>query len=395
MLNAPETAPGGASGLLHSNPLETNPRLSELQSRAQLRLHRATWKVRSKVIDDLDGAADAALRKRAGRIAGCCQCPLYIVNADGKTGVRAGFCRDRLCPTCQRRRGQEAARRILGLVKGFESPRFMTLTLQAVDAPLRGQIDALFAAFRRIRKDSRWMRRCSGGVYALEVTRNAQTGLWHPHLHLIVEGVYYAQSELSIDWAKATGGSMVVDVRAVHDRRSVARYIAEYVSKPAELSLWPASALREYATGLHGRRLLHSWGCAHGTEVDSERGVATAAEAVCIVSAHKVLHADRGGCLHARYARSLLLRVGGVAAAGVWGADPGWGETAVPVEGWELVRLGKALRFVAGDASAALPDLGPNTPPTTLPNSTPITGAQIIIESVDEWLRQTRYDCEV
>lgn len=238
----------------------------QLQSREQQRLHARHEVERRRVAFALweDGGDD--LRKRAWRLDGCCAVPVVYQAKDGSGAVSLGSCRDRLCPRCQHQRGREVAARLAERVKAWNACRFITLTLRGTDATLADTMSSLAAAFRRLRKDPVWAEAVLGGVYSIEVTRGASLDHWHAHLHVLADGFYLDQGMLSDAWERASGGSRVVDIRAVHDRGAYAHYIAAYVAKPDRLSEWAPEHIAEYARATHGRRMIHAFGCHHAPD---------------------------------------------------------------------------------------------------------------------------------
>jgi hypothetical protein len=56
----------------------------------------------------------------------------------------------------------------------------------------------------------------AGGIAVEEVTRNARTGEWHPHLHLVIDSALpeaVLQGKLAELWAAVTGDSHIIDGR--------------------------------------------------------------------------------------------------------------------------------------------------------------------------------------
>jgi len=104
----------------------------------------------------------------------------------------------------------------------------------------------------------------------LEITRNGTTGLWHPHVHLIVEGRYLPVGELSRRWLAVTGDSPIVDIRLVRNDAAVARYVAKYLCKtvPAAVIRDPDS-LDTAMTALKGRRTIATFGRWRGFDLDA------------------------------------------------------------------------------------------------------------------------------
>lgn len=213
------------------------------------------------------------LAKLGRRIHDCCRWPALYQTTDGLQLVTCeSRCRSRLCPRCGRSRARAATARLSDLVDVMDAPRFLTLTLASTDASLGQQIRQLTTSFQRLRRQADWRHHVRGGVYTIEVTLNAKTGRWHPHLHALIDGTYYPQSSIKEAWKQASEGSTIVDIRACHSRTSAARYMAEYIGKSASAEHIHADRLHEWAAGTHGVRMLQTWGSLHGlaTEPDED-----------------------------------------------------------------------------------------------------------------------------
>jgi hypothetical protein len=190
----------------------------------------------------------------------------------------------------------------------MDAPRFMTITLKAMDRPLFLTIAALTASFRQLRKTPEWKRHVRGGVYVIEITRNAKTGLWHAHIHVICDGVFWSQRDLSALWLRVTGDSPVVDIRAVHSRSSIANYVAKYVSKPTDMPEWPDAALREFADAMHGQRMVHTFGESYAEDVEEPNAGEKKVLAEPLVPVSRVIHWKFRGDAYAAFALEVLSR---------------------------------------------------------------------------------------
>lgn len=217
----------------------------------------------------LEETGKPELLKRVNRLQGCCAVPELRVSSDGLPNVRFNCCRDRLCPRCQRQRGMAVRERILAVVQTFNAPRFATLTLAHREESLSVMNVRMANAFRELRKRPEWKALVSGGVWVIETTLNAKTGNWHLHLHLIIDGKFFPQKLLSKLWLTVTGDSSICDIRAVPDRKKAVAYVADYVAKPVELATWEPEKIREFATAMHGVRMVHTFGKAHRAVVES------------------------------------------------------------------------------------------------------------------------------
>lgn len=187
-----------------------------------------------------------------------------------KHRIRANYCGDRLCEPCQRARANNAIRKFLRMTEG-QAVRFGTLTLQASKAGLSETIRHLYDSFTRLRHSKTWKDAVRGGVAVCEITRGKHGTHWHVHLHYLCVGTWIEQRELSRAWARATGGSFVVDIRFCRENRKGVEYVAKYCTKGFDRSCTvDRDALLEVATALRGRRMFATFGSWHGVDPEEE-----------------------------------------------------------------------------------------------------------------------------
>lgn len=329
-------------------------------TRPQRHMHARFERPRGTILDAFAASDDPAIHKRQRRLEGCCVCPMFCLDSRGTVAVAPGFCRDRLCPTCAACRGRVLQTRIAGAIKDMDQTRFCTLTVKCNGEPLAERIDHLYASFRRMRQTKIWAAHVRGGMAVLEVTHDPKTGNWHPHLHVLMDGVFFLHRDLKSAWEEATGDSSIVDIRVVISREAAARYVAAYIAKPADVGSWTQAAICEYALALHGRRLVVAFGSMHGKLGDPDED-GTKAKLVGVLCSSLRLHAARNRrCPYADVAASMLARCGGMceraARDNVHPALPA-GER---LSASELAVLVTALKRVGGDESAWLPEIEPN-----------------------------------
>lgn len=200
----------------------------------------------------------------------CCVAPTCHVKAGKLPSLTLGACRDRLCPFCQASRAKRLRVRLTAIMAKMNTARLITLTTRDDTRPLGVRIDELYAAFRRLRGSKAWKRHVIGGVFVLEITRNTEKGTWHPHLHCIVDGTYFDKKVLASAWNVASRGAKIVDVRMVYDKASQARYLASYLSASLKADDWTEQEVCGYAVGIHGRRMVGTFGTAHTVRVDEQ-----------------------------------------------------------------------------------------------------------------------------
>lgn len=148
--------------------------------------------------------------------------------------VRCSWCRVRLCLLCERAKARKRHLQLVEILTAWfrkwpkHSALLLTLTTRSVsDSELMDAIDQLMASFRRLTRCASFKRAVLGWYRTLEVTRNADTGLWHAHIHvlLIVGPAYFRRSsKLYLDhkawqalWRKWAhlDYDPVVDIRAL------------------------------------------------------------------------------------------------------------------------------------------------------------------------------------
>lgn len=325
------------------------------ETECQRRMHRLTAPERSQVTSALWGSDSAPLNKRALRIQACCVCPLIVQLSNGGVTVSPGLCRDRMCPTCQRLRAQAAKARLTEIVRSMNAPRFLTLTLRSSDAGLSAMLDRLYESFRQLRRRKEWKTHVLGGVAVTEVTRNADTNQWHAHLHVMIDGSFWKQGDIADLWESVTGDSRIVDIRAVHGVESRVKYLTAYLAKATNQREWSASTLCEYASAIHRRRLIQTFGKSHNVRVQEDDHGDAVVVAQVLVSGAKLLRAVHAKCVHAARAVVLLARVNPMVSRLVgfdWRNQP---QCRVPLSADESAVLATLLRRVNGDRTGPLP----------------------------------------
>jgi hypothetical protein len=122
--------------------------------------------------------------------------------------------------------------------------------------------------FKDLRRQIVW-KNCVGGFGRIENTFKKNVG-WHPHLHsILLLKNYIPQNALSNAWNDVTGGSMVVDIRTVHDVAKGLIEAIKYPFKPADLNKLGKKQITEMIE-MKGERLGVSFGVLFGLEIDAD-----------------------------------------------------------------------------------------------------------------------------
>jgi len=235
------------------------------QTRFQEVIHEHHWNARIKTINALADPVSPALHAAARRMAACGQGASFYIDAE-RERVRPWLsrCGHRLCPFCGNARSAATTQELVELMLEHHAERMIVLTVRSHDLPLDMQVASLLHSFKKLRARASWKRHVTGGVYVLEITMNEKTGLWHPHLHILVKGTYYPQAELARQWRQITDGSNVVWTQKVSDIEGAARELAKYIGKPQRVSDLTPAQIREYAFATKSVRMVQTFGVLYG-----------------------------------------------------------------------------------------------------------------------------------
>jgi hypothetical protein len=197
----------------------------------------------------------------------------------------ANFCKKHLlCPFCAMRRGAkylQVYKQRLDVVLA-ENPklRAFMVTLTVKDGEnLLERFTHLRKALKKYQEQRRnalkgqkqvEYTKALGGVMSIEIKRGKNSGLWHPHVHMIwlCEEVPNA-SQLSKEWLELTGDSYIVDVREFYGESVVDGFLEvfKYALKFSDMELgdnWDAYQL------LKEKRLVDNFGLLRGVKVPEE-----------------------------------------------------------------------------------------------------------------------------
>lgn len=149
------------------------------------------------------------------------------------------FCKNKLCPICNWRRSMKYAWQTELIVNEAirREPKgrylFLTLTIKNVEGKdLEETMKSLTKAFDRLFRRAKVKKNLLGYLRSLEITLNEETGLYHPHLHILIfvkssyftgnEDNYISQKEWSEMWQQSAKLDYlpIVDVRAVKSKKN-------------------------------------------------------------------------------------------------------------------------------------------------------------------------------
>lgn len=181
------------------------------------------------ILSDVYEAID--LKSRSSRVSSCGSFLEFHVSDSEKKLHQANFCRDRLCPMCNWRRSLKIFGQVSRVMDVLEADGyrflFLTLTVRSCSADeLPETVQILFDGWRFLyHKHKRVKQSVCGSFRSLEVTRNSRTGLFHPHLHVIlaVKPDYFSGRKYisQAEWGQIWRSSCSLDYDPIIDIRTI------------------------------------------------------------------------------------------------------------------------------------------------------------------------------
>lgn len=228
--------------------------------------HGATVEFRAMVSRVMGKVACSDNRRE--RYAGCGGKAFVQLNpTKGKVRLQANNCRDKMCPYCDAKKARKMAgnladelERRMGVARakgdaGFQFSH-LVLTMKGNKLPVRLQRSLIVMAFNRLRSYNLgtvprarnirgqtvnwWDEHVDGGAYFIEEKLQA-SGLWHVHLHCIIEAEYIPGDDLKSLWMLATGsihpaikaGWKGAWIGRIDGYEGAAREVCKYATKSA------------------------------------------------------------------------------------------------------------------------------------------------------------------
>lgn len=197
----------------------------------------------------------------------------------------ANFCKKHLiCPFCAMRRGakylQVYKQRLDVVLQENPSLRAFMVTLTVKDGEnLLERFTHLRKALKRYQEQRRnalkgqrhvEYAKALGGVMSIEIKRGKNSGLWHPHVHMIwLCNDVPSASQLSKEWLELTGDSYIVDVREFYGESVVDGFLEvfKYALKFSDMEL--ADNWEAFQT-LKAKRLVDNFGLFRGVQVPDD-----------------------------------------------------------------------------------------------------------------------------
>lgn len=176
--------------------------------------------------------------KKIERVSTCADLLKFIKDpVQGLKLYQAYFCGNKLCPICDWRRSIkysfQAKKMIDRALKMYPKARFLflTLTIRNVSAEaLKEIVKEINKSFDRLFRRKKVKKNMLGFIRALEVTYSDKTGLYHPHLHvlLMVKPSYFSGQDYisQSDWTDMWQQSAKLDYTPIVNIKAVKEKVA-------------------------------------------------------------------------------------------------------------------------------------------------------------------------
>lgn len=217
------------------------------------------------------------------------ECATSLSFQDGKL-VRANFCRDRMCPACQKRRSLVVFHQVknvcTAIAQDYPTYKYVLLTLTVPNVPIEdlpSKIGEMAKAWKRLTLRKEFKTSIKGWFRTLEVTHNATRDDYHPHYHVLlcVTSNYFTKNYITHPrwlelWQQVMRDDSItqVDVRSIKPNpkkqgsdaiSSAAAEVGKYATKPSDyLVKFPTKdryfavekIVQELAEGIAKRKLI-------------------------------------------------------------------------------------------------------------------------------------------
>lgn len=206
---------------------------------------------------------------------------LQIDNAGNEKVTASNFCRERMCQVCAWRRQLKFLATTVPALEAIAIDKkqeckyiFLTLTVKSVKGNyLYKTISDIMTAYDRFTKRRELKKYVLGTIRSLEVTYNAETETYHPHLHILMlmSETYFSNiintAKFSAMWKESlrVNYSPIVYVETIKDKNGVSNTeeaktkatleVIKYAVKMKDVCISPETT-RVISNALKSRRLI-------------------------------------------------------------------------------------------------------------------------------------------
>lgn len=239
-----------------------------LNEKAETLIERVEYK--NTILDKITEGLDTTEKKERVK-----DCGKYLLLSSDKEIIGGNFCKNRLCPVCNRRNAAKQWHKIKIIADEVIreiSPTFALLTLTVKNCPknhLTETINNLMKSIDRLHKKKIFKENVFGFFRSLEITYNAETETFHPHYHYILclPANYKENMVSTYEWRRAwedaakLNYTSQIDIKLINsdDEKSLSEAIAEvakYAVKISSVVNSEKDVIKSLTKSIKGRRLI-------------------------------------------------------------------------------------------------------------------------------------------
>jgi len=200
------------------------------------------------------------------------ECGKYLGTGNNFKVVTGNFCRNRLCPVCNRRNSAQKWAKMYSVAQQAKidfRPCFAFLTVTVKNVPsenLASEITRLMKSIDRLHKRALFKNNVYGFFRSLEITYNSREKTFHPHYHyvLALPETYKENMISTYIWRKTweecarLDYNSQVDIRIIEDE-NIAEAVAEvakYAVKISSVIEQDKQTIKALLQAIRGRRLI-------------------------------------------------------------------------------------------------------------------------------------------
>jgi len=186
----------------------------------------------------------------------CCKDDLvFNCRKCGNIKVIKKTCGYRICSKCEKTRRYRMKKRYINLLKRFNRPKLLTLTMEGVHSDIKEKKKEMTKYvrefFRRTKLD---------GLRVYEIKKKSEG--YSIHIHCIIDSPYLPQKRISKLWESVTKTSYIVDIRVVSSNKALS-YVLKYVSKCPD-----GITVNEYTKYYYKQRMLTKFGKYYNLKIE-------------------------------------------------------------------------------------------------------------------------------
>ena len=215
------------------------------------------------------------------------ECGRYLATGHNFRVVGGNFCRNRLCPVCNRRNSAQKWAKMFSIAERAKIDlkpcfAFLTVTVKNVSSEnLASEISRLMRSIDRLHKRALFINNVYGFFRSLEITYNSRSKTFHPHYHyvLALPGSYKENLISTYEWrttwekcARLDYNSQV-DIRLIEEDNLAASVaeVAKYAVKISSVIEQDKPTLKALQAAIRGRRLISFGGVFKEYAKESDR----------------------------------------------------------------------------------------------------------------------------